>query len=448
MSRIWAWLRGARSAVRATNWPPSWGVLIAYTTLLLGSALDAETIASIPVQWLARIGFIFVALIIVFVSRLYVVPGTAALVGLLLWATLVTIVNVRTQDFAALLPPLATSAYFVFVSARFLVILGFLASAYVVYWLLVRGYREAMIRQTVIIGTLAALVAVYVYYAQVYGLPDLPRTRMGTSGGEQATTFSYPFHRAMGTFREPSHLAEWLVVPFLLSFEDRGKRWTAFHSIIIGVALLLTGSLTGILGALLGFAGAIAATRLVAPVRWGLVFRVAVVSAAAVALFSVMAVPNEPGGANLSELFIERAVPPLLGGPSQSNRAYVYAFLAEERVPVIGYGLGHANLILSWHLRIDTIASFLSLYINILLSTGIVGLLLLVAALLHPPLRVVALRGASLSRPLLMVLAAYLAWLIMFAVSAEELPVMFGVVYALLAYAAQRRLPSAAGGEG
>ena len=80
-----------------------------------------------------------------------------------------------------------------------------------------------IVQRTTAVGVLCAAMALYIYVAQLSGLPEPPRTRMGTGGDQQATTFTYAFHRAMGTFQEPGDLASWLVLPLFLSFLARGR---------------------------------------------------------------------------------------------------------------------------------------------------------------------------------------------------------------------------------
>ena len=134
-----------------------------------------------------------------------------------LWAMLVTAASTVSHDYASFMPLGATTPYPVFILLRFFTLLSFVASVYVALWLLQQGCREHVIKAVVTIGCFISVAALYIYAAQIYGLPELPRNRLGTAGGLQAIRFTYDFHRAIGTFREPSLLAAWLIVPLFLA---------------------------------------------------------------------------------------------------------------------------------------------------------------------------------------------------------------------------------------
>lgn len=409
-------------------------LLAAYIILLFGSALGAYNLGSIPIEWLVNVGLIIIVVLVALTDRLYVVPGSRLLFWFFIWGVFVTGFNVLLNDYAALMPSLATTSYPIFISLRFVKILSFISAIYLVYWLCARGYEDSIIKWTVIIGTLISFVAIYMYIAQVYGLPELPRTRMGTGGGQQATVFTYAFHRAMGTFREPSHLAEWLVVPFFLSLVYR-RRTPNIHTILIGVVLLLTGSLTGIIGAATGFIGAILLANPFKLRNLKTVSRFVLVFLLALAVSYVVVVPYLGGTKSLFQVIGHRLAPIIEGGPMQSNRGYIYRYIADAPLPLLGYGLGDANILLSGYFGAKLVTSFLSLYFYFLFSTGILGLALLCLFLFRPVVKAIRiLRKSRTTDRFLFISAAYFSWLIMFAVAPEEFCMMFAVAFALLAY--------------
>lgn len=185
-----------------------------YPVCLLGTALDDYDIGGIPIAWLIRVSAVLGLLDVGLVHPLSRVPGTASLLAMFVWAMGAIAVNMLWTDNADLQPLLATTGHYLFVGLRLVTVLAFLATMYLVCWLFRSGYAEALLRRTVIVGTIVAPGARYVHFAQLNNLPEPPRTRIGTGSVEQATRFSYPFHRAMGSFREPAYLAEWLVLPF------------------------------------------------------------------------------------------------------------------------------------------------------------------------------------------------------------------------------------------
>jgi hypothetical protein len=409
---------------------------VAFGTLVLtitGTALAAYNVGPVPVQWLAQ-SLVFGTVLLLGLRYLYPVPGSALFACIFAWALAVTLVNSLLRDYGSLMPQLVTSSYPIFIALRFVALLSFAATVYLVYWLLREGYRDRVVRAVVIIGTATAALALYIYVAQLYGWWEPGRTRQGTGAAEQVTTFTYAFHRAMGTFREPSHLAEWLVVPFFLGFLVSG-RLRHVSMIVIGGALLLTGSLTGIMGAVAGLGAAMVLTN---PFRRGqlkVMLQAVLVGAVAVVVFNLFAAGYYAESKGLFGVIAERLEPILWGeGMAASNRSYVYTYISDEPLRVVGVGLGHSNIEFSAHHGFSLMGSFVSLYFNYLQAVGVVGLGLMLIYLGFPVVRAVGLPGKRKNRDLTILLAAYVAWLVMFAVHAEEPGIMFGVAFALLVY--------------
>ena len=87
-----------------------------------------------------------------------------------------------------------------------------------------------------------SLYAVYVYFAQIYDLPEFIRNRSNTGllGNSSQTTFwKYEPHRAIGSFREPILLSSVLMPLYLLyifTAEKLHKFTVIFTSLAIGLA--------------------------------------------------------------------------------------------------------------------------------------------------------------------------------------------------------------------
>jgi O-antigen ligase len=295
------------------------------------------------------------------------------------------------------------------------------------------GHREALVRRIVWIGTATALAGVYIYFAQVQGWWEPGRSRLGTDGGEQTTLFAYAFHRAMGTFREPSHFAEWLVIPFFLSFAHKG-RGKNLHTAAMAAALLLTGSLTGILAIASGLAGALALGNPFRGGRLKVPLRLALAAGAGLVLFNAVAVTRAGETADLLKVLTSRIEPILEGGVGQSNRYYVYDYVASQPIPIVGAGLGHAQMQFSLEHGSTVITSFLSLYLNALFSVGVPGLAMLLLLLAFPVVGLARQRRYRTHPELMPLMAAYLGWLVMYVVHSEELSLVFGVLFALVAW--------------
>ena len=404
-----------------------------FAVCILATALAAYNVGPIPISWIGDAGLFALGLLVF--SRVRPAPGTGWLIAYIVWSAVVTIATASVSDYGSLMPPLATTPYPVFVALRFLEILSFAGTVQVVYWLLSRGHEAAVSRYLVVLGFIVSLAAAYIYLAQVFGLPEPPRNRMGTRGGEQATVFTYAFHRAMGTFREPSHLAEWLIVPLFLGVRGIQERSFKLYTAAIASILLLTGSLTGILSALFGIG---LATVLMGPIRKStikLILTTSLVVLFGLAVFDRVAVRYADDSTGLVDVVVSRVAPIVSGGGVlETNRAYVYEYVSDEPPPLLGKGVGHANLAFSQYLGWPVVSSFLNLYLNILYSSGIFGLGLMAVFLLVPLFRAGVSR-AFRERPDAPVLVGqYFAWLIVFAVHSEVLTPMFAIAHAMLVY--------------
>jgi hypothetical protein len=414
-----------------------------FTALFAGTALAAYAVGPIPIQWLVQLTVIGVAGFLILGRRLPPVPGLGPFPWLVGWAAVVTLANAMLWDYPALMPELATSPYPVYIALRFMNLLSFAAAAAITYWVLLRGHRDVVVRRIVWIGGVMALAGIYIYFAQVNGWWEPGRTRMGTAGGEQNTKFAYAFHRAMGTFREPSHFAEWLVMPFLLAFAYRGRG----RMVLIGVmaaALLLTGSLTGIAGVLGGLAGAVVLGNPFRAGRLKMVASLALAGVLGLAAFNALVVGRGDNSTNVIQVFSDRIVPILEGGMGESNRGYVFEYAAEQPVPLVGVGLGNGTLVFTSDTLSPTISSLLSLYINTWFSLGIPGTVLMVLLVGLPALRLARRRRYRTEPELMPLMAAYLGWLLMFTVHSEELTLSFGILFGLMAWEGSRRLPGTA----
>jgi O-Antigen ligase len=410
-----------------------------FTAIFAGSALGAYAAGPVPVQWLVQLLAIGAAGFLLLGNRLGPVPGLGPFPWMLGWGAVVTLANVMLFDYPARMPPGATSPYPVYVALRFMNLLSFAAAAALVVWLLRRGHREVVVRRIVWTGSMVAAAGIYIYFAQVNGWWEPGRTRMGTAGGEQAVAFAYAFHRAMGTFREPSHFAEWLVLPFLLSFTYRA-RGRNVHVALMAVALLLTGSLTGMAGVLGGLAGAVMLGNPFRPDRIKLMARLALAGTLAFLGFNALVVSNRSNDTNLFEVFRDRIIPILGGGLGESNRGYVYEYTASRPLPFVGSGLGNAQLEFSAASGNTIISSFLNLYLSTWLSLGVVGIVLLALLLGIPVLRLARQPRYRTAPELMPLMAAYLGWLLMFVVHSEELTLQFGLLFGLVAWEGARRL--------
>lgn len=412
--------------------------VIAFRLVFAGTALGAYALGPFPAQWLVQFFLLGVVALLMLDRGLPAAPGLGLFGVFVAWAAVVTFTRLMLFPYGSWMPPGASAPYPVYLVLRFLALLTFAAAVSLVYWLLRQGHREALMRCIVWTGTVCAAAAIYIYFAQVNGWWEPGRTRMGTSGGEQSTAFAYAFHRAMGTFREPSHLAEWLVLPLFASFGWR-SRGRYVHTGVMSVAMLLTGSLTGILGIVAGLAGALVLSNPFRPGALKLAVRLGAALALAMVLFGSLAVGRGENPVDLVEVVADRVIPIMEGGIAQSNRSYTFEYMASRPLPLLGEGVGNANIRFANALSSSITVSFLSLYFNVLASTGVAGLAMVLALLALPVAGLARQRRYRKDPELVPLMAAYLGWLVMFTVHSEEMPLVFGVLYGIMAWEAAGR---------
>jgi hypothetical protein len=122
----------------------------------------------------------------------------------------------------------------------------------------------------------------------------------------------------------------------------------------------------------------------------------------------------------------------LKGGFAKSDRDRINDYVTHNRPPIFGSGLGNANLLLGKYLHAKVVAGFISLYLDTLYATGIIGLVLL-AYYLVAPLRAIRQKGLWRNSRMVFFTAAYVGWLVDFAAGTEELTLMFALASALVA---------------
>jgi hypothetical protein len=411
-----------------------WLFLVALTF----SALGAYQVGPIPLPWLGDMVMIAVAmLLLVLELRLPSLPACGLFAIWMASALTITVAGWVMYQSEVSMPAVSTSSYPVFIVLRLVTLASFLCTVYVVAWLLTRVPPSRIHSMVCVVGALLALFAIYVYIAQIAGLPEPPRTRMGTGGDEQRTTFTYAFHRAMGSFREPAHLAEWLILPLFLSLREWSNLRRSWMLLAIASVILLSGSLTGILGAIAGMTGATA--LFMARGSYAMhkpLLGMAIAVSVGLLAFAALVKPNSNGSVSLTEVIWDRVEPMLAGraGIQASNRGYVIDYLyAQDHIMLIGIGLGNSNLILTEDRGSTAVTSFLSVYVNAYFSTGLIGIILLSAAILTPVLLLGFTARSNLTFDLWCLLAAYLTWMVMFTVSSEELNWSFALTYTLFA---------------
>lgn len=405
------------------------------------TAMGAYNVGPVPASWLAQSGMIVLAIgLIMFTNRLRVVPGGILLILFFAWALYVTTGNL--EEFSGMMPRSATTPYGVYITLRYVGFTAFIASLYLTYWLIGEGEGEALVRWIVLIAFGVSVVALYIYLAHMFDLPEPTRSRLGTGGaGQQAVKFSSEggifYNRATGTFREPSGLAEWLILPLFLSFAFR-TRADRIRSAAIAAAFSLTLSMMGLFAVAAGTFAGLLLTRPFSKRTYKVVGLV--ILAGAVLYFLLSRISVGILGENrisVGSLLGNRVLSTLIGGIGKSNRQYVYDFVAESPWPAFGYGIGNGNLMFAKHIGVDSPAAFLSVYLFTLYAAGYPGIILLGGFLFRSVAQyVLSFKRTITATPL--VLMAYIAYLVSSAVGAEELSPWFGISAGLITWEAHR----------
>lgn len=367
-----------------------WGQFAFY---VLSAGIGCGTLAAynfgpIPFDYISRTLLIAGAFTMLIAG---VLPKVAAFTPawlLLLWALIGTFGGLMDHR-ENLFMPILSQPYPIFIALRFFNLMAALSCAYLVVAACERYSFEKVTKFAVWLGTLVSLYAIYAYAAQIFGLPDILRNRAGTGGAAISTTFTYAFHRALGTFREPSHLAEWLLAPIFVSLAMRNRIMNV-HSVLMMFVLLLTGSLSGYGGFLAGLgASALFANPLRAS-SWKVLGAILAVFGVGLVGFIIFASGKNIDVFTLFDVVWSRVLPILQGGLGKSDRGDVLHAVLQEDISMFGYGFGRANIILS---NIYTagmpnptlfVLSYISLYFHYLYATGVVGLTLLLFFVFAP----------------------------------------------------------------
>lgn len=416
-------------------------VYFGWIVAVSGEVMDAYSLLGLPIEWVTGSVLLIVVVAIASYLGLQKFDGAWVMVLFFGWAAVITLTNSIFGNYWEVMPKRATTSYGPFILLRLLRIVIFGCAVYVTYWLLHRGYEQSMTVFVAMLGLVAAVVAFYMYFAHLYGWPELPRTRVGTTGMRQKTVFDYfGIQRATGTFREPAFLGTWLLLPLFFCLKLRRKVW-ALGALVIACVIALSGSLTAVISAFVGIVGVLVLRRGYSIKEVAkLVGSVAVVVAGGAAIAQQLAVQLTGGESDLVEVVADRIEPVVEGGGIlATNRARTYEYIKTTGVAhPFGKGLGNASIALANEYDRPTVASFYSLYINILYSCGLVGVGLLLWLMFVPMRGFLYRRGRwyeGLKSTALV--ACYLSYVAAFGGLYQELTVTFGVVMGFMIFSSE-----------
>ena len=332
--------------------------------------------------------------------------------------------------------------------------------------------KDQIITYIAYVGIVISLLSLYSYFSYIFDLPDLPRTRPGSGGWTQPIRRACSVLRNYGTFREPSFLAVWVapIIPLIFYLAQKKKYWYFLSSIPI-VCLVLTRSLTGIMGLILTFIFIsfynFAKTR---ELNLKLLLPVALVLVASFlgnnltykfpALDPSMCPPYPSdqcdcliyqddldvakNSENITSSVFSRFSLIASGGlDAFENTSFLRNYIKENGLTIFGQGMGLSNISLSYaadeatkHVKDGQVVfrnpgqvvSFNNLFANLLMSTGMIGFIWFMY-ILSSIIRDLLVRKDELSQYMM---AHLLLILFMFFFQAEELSIFLGVSLGLI----------------
>ena len=426
--------------------------------------LDAFSIRNIPIYWIG-VSFLISVFGILYFSGFRI--SNLNLVNLRNWiiyGILITLVQSLFNDLV--LPVYASTSYFQYISLRLLKLILFLLIIYSFNYLFQKYSFEKIISYLLISCLIISALSLISYFSYLIGYSDFPRNRSGSGGWTQPIERACSVLRNYGTFREPSFLAIWTVpfMPYFFYLGKTNKKWY-FLSLIPMLSITLSRSLTGytalFVSAFLIFIVVFLVNKKIELnliIMLGLFLITTFFSSSLSYQF-----PPETKECNISgecvciaedkldELKNSENIPDATFGrfseissrglDAFENTAFLIDYINNEGFSIFGDGFGHSNIVFSYAAdeatkkEIDNqiiyrnpgqVVSFNNLYANILMSTGLIGLLWFLYIIIDL-LRKLVFTNTKLQP---FVLTSLVATLFMLSYQAEELSTHLAIAIA------------------
>jgi|TARA_B000000565_G_scaffold29974_1_gene20255 hypothetical protein len=426
--------------------------------------LDAFSIRNIPIYWIG-VSFLISVFGILYFSGFRI--SNLNLVNLRNWiiyGILITLVQSLFNDLV--LPVYASTSYFQYISLRLLKLVLFLFIIYSFNYLFQKYSFEKIISYLLISCLIISALSLISYFSYLIGYSDFPRNRSGSGGWTQPIERACSILRNYGTFREPSFLAIWTVpfLPYFFYLGKTNKKWY-FLSLIPMLSITLSRSLTGytalFVSAFLIFIVVFLVNKKIELnliIMLGLFLITTFFSSSLSYQF-----PPETKECNISgecvciaedkldELKNSENIPDATFGrfseissrglDAFENTAFLIDYINNEGFSIFGDGFGHSNIVFSYAAdeatkkEIDNqiiyrnpgqVVSFNNLYANILMSTGLIGLLWFLYIIIDL-LRKLVFTNTKLQP---FVLTSLVATLFMLSYQAEELSTHLAIAIA------------------
>ena len=222
---------------------------IIYTILFVGflfNALDAFSIFGIPLPWVSTSIFIFLFINFFIDKKFEISSLTSQYFFWTLYCVFVTLMFLFFQYETLITNTVANPL--LYVSLRLLNFFSFLSIIYSLNKIFNKDNRNKIINLVAYASIIISILSLISYFSYVMNFPDLARNRMGTGIGFQSIVKACTVLRNYGTFREPSFLAVWIAPTIPLYFYNaKEKNYWYILSLLPITCLVLTRSLTGVL---------------------------------------------------------------------------------------------------------------------------------------------------------------------------------------------------------
>ena len=425
---------------------------------------DAFSIRNIPIYWIG-VSFLISVFGILYFSGFRI--SNLNLVNLRNWiiyGILITLVQSLFNDLV--LPVYASTSYFQYISLRLLKLVLFLFIIYSFNYLFQKYSFEKIISYLLISCLIISALSLISYFSYLIGYSDFPRNRSGSGGWTQPIERACSILRNYGTFREPSFLAIWTVpfMPYFFYLGKTNKKWY-FLSLIPMLSITLSRSLTGytalFVSAFLIFIVVFLVNKKI-ELNLIIMLGLFLITTFFSSLLSYQ-FPPETKECNISgecvciaedkldELKNSENIPDATFGrfseissrglDAFENTAFLIDYINNEGFSIFGDGFGHSNIVFSYAAdeatkkEIDNqiiyrnpgqVVSFNNLYANILMSTGLIGLLWFLYIIIDL-LRKLVFTNTKLQP---FVLTSLVATLFMLSYQAEELSTHLAIAIA------------------
>jgi len=394
--------------------------------LVYFDTLAAYNILMVPVPWLSY--FISTLLLIVFVMRkslTIAVPNYMFILILYVFFALFVLGKNTVTNQAFEMPSQATLPYIPFLLVRLFLLVGYIFTVVAVYSMSLLYGTRTIVKILIVALAVIAFSSLYIYISPLFGLWEPSRNRIGTGGQDFTTTqitFSYGFYRALGTFREPGHLAAWIVGIFFFTSSISSSKHNTRNLLVAVLAIIviiLSGSLLGFIALATGILVMLITGRFKFSFR-SFLYLLALVAGG----MAVIYVFNIDFVGTLSP----RIEALLSYGPSATNRFHVWKYFLEVQPPLLGFGLGNSNIKLSSYLGNSLMSSHLSIFLGSWYSLGYIGVLLVTLYLAFPFISVKTWKMARRDAILAACMASLASWLVFYSGNNEEFALIHAVI--------------------